>query len=644
MANIADEEKALLDSKPISNVDEESPSSGDSKAVFSTSNDPGIEENGPWPATFERSISLLAGPQTDVASIDRMTRSPRIIPIQAAKARKKLKNIGRGFRTPDPANTRFSGGTPDSPQLFPPLKKTHSLDYSQSFTSTKTSAASDRLIQQKLRLTEASSYRQKILQNAAISAAEKSSSKASKYGSTTDVHHSPGYDREKASDKHKMEQKAQELNKEVSGKTTFWQCVFNMSNILLGVGMLGLPYIFKNAGWFGGFLVTFGFASMAWRTSILIGRELNGDPRPCYKFDDVAYKSPTPPRSTESARMRKPLKSFPDIARESFGQTGAIIVAFALYFELFSCLSIFFVSIGDHLHALLPNISNERHMLYTALVLIVPTAVLRTPRLLSYLSLVGTISTICVVLVVFYSFVTEGDISDEVEEMYNTTENEVLINEPTHILWDASGLPLALGLIAYTFSGHAIVPSVYTSMEKPQQFEKMIHVTFIIVLSCCLLVAVSGYYMFGSMVEDQITISLEVASKNPKWAMDILTMLMILTAFSKFVLSSYPLTLGTEEIIAPYLRTEKAMERASSLIKIIYIALSLLVAIYVPSFSFMCSLVGLICTMIVSVIFPAGAHIILFGSKLSMGDILLDWFYVIGGTCATIIGTIATIK
>lgn len=125
----------------------------------------------------------------------------------------------------------------------------------------------------------------------------------------------------------------------------------------------------------------------AYRTSILLGRELNGDPRPTDVFDDNA-KSP-------AVRMRKPIRSFPDIAREAFGQGGTIVLSFVLYFELFSCLCIFFVTLGDHLHTLFPMISITKHMIYASFGLAVPTALLRTPRLLSYLSVSAyeTVST-----------------------------------------------------------------------------------------------------------------------------------------------------------------------------------------------------------------------------------------------------------
>lgn len=146
-------------------------------------------------------------------------------------------------------------------------------------------------------------------------------------------------------------------------KTTFFQCVFNMANILMGVGLLGLPFAYAKSGYFGGTFAIISFALICWKTSILIGRELNGDPRPLSFFADSPWIDKLPPGSEPMARMRKPIKSFPDIAREAFGNTGAAVLGIVLYFELFSCLAIFIVSIGDHMHELFPSVPVTTHML-----------------------------------------------------------------------------------------------------------------------------------------------------------------------------------------------------------------------------------------------------------------------------------------
>ena len=267
---------------------------------------------------------------------------------------------------------------------------------------------------------------------------------------------SPGYGREKS-----LRQRVMNKPQKASGdKATFAQCVFNMCNILMGVGMLGLPFVFKSAGWLGGMLVTVILGFITWRTAILIGRQLNGDHRPSNFFDDSPFKSPIIPGSAPGARTRTPMTSFPQIAREAFGDRGSILLSSILYFELFSCLCIFLVTVGDHLVILYPSISKTIHMLLSTVALTIPTAFLKTPRLLSYLSMVGTFATASVILAVLASAIVEGDISERAAE-----QRGMEITGPTHSPWCASGLPTALGLIAYTFSGHAIVPSIYLAHD-----------------------------------------------------------------------------------------------------------------------------------------------------------------------------------
>jgi vesicular inhibitory amino acid transporter len=221
--------------------------------------------------------------------------------------------------------------------------------------------------------------------------------------------------------------------------------------------MLGLPYVFKSAGWIGGFCVTLALCLVTWRTSYYIGRELNGDPRPLHLFENVPFKrSPTNGHDDSTIiRMRKPINGFPGIAREALGDAGSIVLSSVLYFELFSCLSIFFVSLGDHLHLLFPTVSETKHMTIVAGLLIFPSALLRTPKLLSYLSMVGTISTVLVVSAVVLSALIT---------FVKTAENSGMSNiggDREYIIYSADGLSLALGLVAYCFSGHAVVPSIY---------------------------------------------------------------------------------------------------------------------------------------------------------------------------------------
>lgn len=240
--------------------------------------------------------------------------------------------LNRGYDTPEPptAKAMSSPGTPA--WLKKSLVRMKSLDYRFSDDNTaiynKKQQQLQRNQQQKL---DAHAYRQKILER-------KGGGLASSAGNLiidkdelhdVDVTKSPGYRREKHMDKQRKRESMKNNRRESSSpassspsevedssKSSFSQCTFNMANILMGVGMLGLPYVFKSAGWIGGFCVTIGFCLVTWKTSYYLGRALNGDPRPVHYFDgsDLTIK-----------RMRKQVSSFPEIAREAFGNNGAIV-------------------------------------------------------------------------------------------------------------------------------------------------------------------------------------------------------------------------------------------------------------------------------------------------------------------------------
>jgi solute carrier family 32 (vesicular inhibitory amino acid transporter) len=145
--------------------------------------------------------------------------------------------------------------------------------------------------------------------------------------------------------------------------------------------------------------------------------------------------------------------------------------------------------------------------------------------------------------------------------------------------------------------------------------------------------------MFGNLVFDQVTISL-AQSSSMTVVMNGLTCLMVLTAFSKLTLTMYPLAIGMEELVAPFLTSEQSMTLTSGFIKMTILILAVLVAVFVPSFSFLCSLVGMICTMTVSVIFPAAAYLKLFGHKLGLAEKFMYWGFVMAGFLMAVYGTI----
>jgi hypothetical protein len=117
---------------------------------------------------------------------------------------------------------------------------------------------------------------------------------------------------------------------------------------------------------------------------------------------------------------------------------------------------------------------------------------------------------------------------------------------------------------------------------------------------------------------------------------------MILTAFSKFTLTAFPLPLGIEEIFAPCVPNESVSEVVSSLFKLLLIGCSLLVG-------------SLLCSFIQRPLrscrdglynghqrhFPTPCSL---ETKLGVGERILDWIFVVFGSIVAVVGTIATLQ
>ncbi|CAI7879492.1 unnamed protein product [Closterium sp. NIES-53] len=82
------------------------------------------------------------------------------------------------------------------------------------------------------------------------------------------------------------------------------------------------------------------------------------------------------------------------------------------------------------------------------------------------------------------------------------------------------GMPVTIGLFGFCYSGHAVFPNIYMSMRNRNDFNKVLYCSFIL---CTLIyggMAVMGFTMFGSALENQITLNLPrqfIASKIAIW-------------------------------------------------------------------------------------------------------------------------------
>uniref|UniRef100_A0A0E0GPB5 Amino acid transporter transmembrane domain-containing protein n=1 Tax=Oryza nivara TaxID=4536 RepID=A0A0E0GPB5_ORYNI len=307
----------------------------------------------------------------------------------------------------------------------------------------------------------------------------------------------------------------------------------------------------EQGGWLGLIILAL-LAVLAWYTGILLKRCLDS---------------------------KEGLETYPDIGHAAFGTTGRIVIS--------ACCIEYLILESDNLSKLFPNAhliigtcTINAHILFAILttLIVMPTTWLRDLSCLSFISAGGVIASIVIVACLFWV-----GLVDHIE----AKDEGTALNLP--------GIPIAVGLYGYCYSGHGVFPNIYSSMKKRSQFPAVIFTC--IALSTVLFAgaAIMGYIMFGESTESQFTLNLPsnlVASKIAVW---------------------------TTELLPPNRQTYSNIVMLRSAL----VLSSLIVALSVPFFGLVMSLVG---------------------SFLTMFVVLLCVFIIVVGLCCAGVGTYSSLS
>jgi vesicular inhibitory amino acid transporter len=199
-----------------------------------------------------------------------------------------------------------------------------------------------------------------------------------------------------------------------------------------------VPYALAEGGWLSLALLAV-VATICWYTGLLLQRCMTADPA---------------------------IRTYPDIGERAFGRGGRLIVSAFMYAELYLVAIGFLILDGDNLDKLFPGASVSlgpvtlagKQLFVVAVALVVaPTTWLRSLGVLAYVSATGVFASVVIVLSVLWTAAVDGVGFD---------------GQGTTAL-RPSGLPTALGLYTFCYCGHAVFPTLYTSMKEKSQFPKV---------------------------------------------------------------------------------------------------------------------------------------------------------------------------
>ncbi|KAL9388519.1 hypothetical protein Peur_017124 [Populus x canadensis] len=382
----------------------------------------------------------------------------------------------------------------------------------------------------------------------------------------------------------------------MSRQSSFGQAMLNGLNVLCGVGILSTPYAAKEGGWLGLSILLI-FAVLSFYTGMLLRYCLDSEPG---------------------------LGTYPDIGQAAFGTAGRVVISIILYVELYACCVEYIILESDNLSSLFPNAnislggfeldSHHFFALMTTLA-VLPTVWLRDLSVLSYISAGGVIASVLVVLCLFW---------------IGLIDNVGIHSEGTVL--NLGTLPVAIGLYGYCYSGHAVFPNIYTSMAQPNRFPAVLLACFGICTLMYAGVAYMGYTMFGEKTESQFTLNLPqdlVASKVAVWTT-------VVNPFTKYALTMSPVALSLEELIPS---NHMKSHMYAICIRTALVISTLLVALSIPFFGLVMSLIGSLLTMLVTLILPCACFLSILRGKATRFQIAVCIIIIAVGVVSSVFGT-----
>ncbi|XP_073011026.1 amino acid transporter AVT1I-like [Typha latifolia] len=385
-----------------------------------------------------------------------------------------------------------------------------------------------------------------------------------------------------------------------SAGTSFFRTCFNGVNALSGIGILSIPYALSQGGWLSLVLLLI-TAVICCYTGILLQR--------CMDSNSL-------------------VKTYPDIGELAFGQKGRAIVAMFMYLELYLVAIDFLILEGDNLEKLFPStkfdflslrIGGKQGFVIIASLIVLPTTWLRSLSLLAYIALGGVLASLVLVGSVMWTGAVDG---------VGFHEKGVIVN------W--SGIPTAMSLYAFCFSGHAVFPTIYTSMRNRTMFSKVLFFSFTLCTLNYGLMAVAGYLMYGQSLQSQVTLNLP----SRKLSSQIAIYTTLVNPFTKYALMITPIANAIEE----WFQVTKCRP-FSILIRTMLVISTTLVALVVPYFGYIVALTGSFLSSTAAIVLPCVCYLKIFkGSKQLGFEFMTCVMIIVIGLMVAVIGTCSSLK
>ena len=379
---------------------------------------------------------------------------------------------------------------------------------------------------------------------------------------------------------------------------------WNVSNLIQGTGILGVPYAVAQGGW----------AAVA---SIFIVAGIC-----CYTgklLISCLYET-----SKKTNIKRRVRVNYPEVGEAVLKKQGHAIVAFVQVCEMFGGVIMYVVLLGTVLGDLLKASTHLGPSEWAAIscVVVLPALTIRRMSIISWFSMISVFALMSsIVTLIVFSFT----------KLHEWKLDNIPPFKPTTF-------PVGFGIIVFSYTAHAVFPGIESSMRKPEQFNSMMNWAFLFAAVVKTLLGTCMVLAFGKKTQEVATVNL----KENKGFSIIAAALVITNVMLAVPLCMYVVSVTFDDGLLkffPHLNKDSKYHWVWLVMtRPLLLCGALLFALVIPHFGLLMGFVGSFTGTCLCFFFPCWFHLKLRWKKLAKWQITLNVFVMIFGIVAGSLG------
>ena len=383
----------------------------------------------------------------------------------------------------------------------------------------------------------------------------------------------------------------------------------NLQSMILGTSMLSIPYCVRISGiWSIPLILLIGIAT-AFTSNILY---------------DCQYEE----SSSRPGVQKRVRTSFVAMCKDCWNKVGQYIMELLVYLSLIRNVVVF-ILLTDLLSDILASFGvagyDTKYLSVAWMFLTLPLMFITRVSILAWVSFIGLImylGALGAVLVVCVLSYKSWDFSS------------IPFN------FDVHGVGISIGIIVNSYAVHMNMPALESSLKVPEVYKRTSNLSFIANIVCKITFGLFGYLAYGSNTAQEITYNIQVYHPLP------LLMKATIMFFSYFTipLQSFVVFELIDEKFGPHFPLFKPGGFMWLLLsRLLVMTACLMIAVLIPEFGLVVSLVGSVRGSMIALILPALLHAGLNKQRISRSMRILCYTIAVLGTIGGCLGLYASL-